>query len=90
MLYTDGLIEGRVGPGPERLGTDGLLELAGQAHARGATGGALVDRLVEEVETLNGDALTDDLAVLLLSHGQGAERSGGDGFRRAPGRDGRR
>ena len=67
MLYTDGLIEGRVGEGPERLGTGGLVELARRAGARGASGRALIDELVTEVERLNGDALTDDLAVLLLS-----------------------
>ncbi|XVQ12675.1 PP2C family protein-serine/threonine phosphatase [Spirillospora sp. CA-255316] len=67
MLYTDGLIEGRVGDGPARLGTDGLVELARKARGGGATGRGLIDSLVTEVEELNGDALTDDLAVLLLS-----------------------
>ncbi|WP_242885556.1 PP2C family protein-serine/threonine phosphatase [Actinomadura litoris] len=67
MLYTDGLIEGRVGRGSERLGTDGLVELARVASGRGAKGRSLIDELVTEVERLNGDSLTDDLAVLLLS-----------------------
>ncbi|WP_245623277.1 PP2C family protein-serine/threonine phosphatase [Spirillospora albida] len=67
MLYTDGLIEGRVGDGAARLGTDGLAELARGARGRGASGRTLIDELVTEVERLNGDALTDDLAVLLLS-----------------------
>ncbi|MFD0683321.1 PP2C family protein-serine/threonine phosphatase [Actinomadura fibrosa] len=67
MLYTDGLIEGRTGAGSARLGTDGLLGLARRARARGAAGLALIDELVGEVERLNGDALTDDMAVLLLS-----------------------
>ncbi|MEW2352554.1 SpoIIE family protein phosphatase [Spirillospora sp. NPDC029432] len=67
MLYTDGLIEGRIGAGPARLGTDGLVELARKAHGRGAAGRGLIDALVGEVEDLNGDALTDDLAVVLLS-----------------------
>lgn len=66
MLYTDGLIEGTVGDGPERLDTHGLLALAECAHRRGDTGGVLIDGLVTEVERLNGEALTDDLAVLLL------------------------
>ncbi|GAA4224562.1 fused response regulator/phosphatase [Actinomadura meridiana] len=70
MLYTDGLIEGRVGAGSDRLGTDGLVELAGVARGRGVTGRSLIDELVGEVERLNGDALTDDLAVLLLSRVQ--------------------
>ncbi|MFG2091470.1 MULTISPECIES: PP2C family protein-serine/threonine phosphatase [unclassified Spirillospora] len=67
MLYTDGLIEGKVGAGSDRLGTDGLVGLARTAHRGGATGRSLIDELVTEVERLNGDALTDDLAVLLLS-----------------------
>ncbi|MFG2005759.1 PP2C family protein-serine/threonine phosphatase [Spirillospora sp. NPDC048911] len=67
MLYTDGLIEGRVGEGSRRLGTEGLVDLAAQARSRGATGRGLIDELVTRVEDLNGDALTDDLAVLLLS-----------------------
>jgi serine phosphatase RsbU (regulator of sigma subunit) len=67
MLYTDGLIEGRVGTGSARLGTDGLVELARAARGKGVTGRSLIDELVTEVENLNGDALTDDLAVLLLS-----------------------
>ncbi|MGP4023841.1 PP2C family protein-serine/threonine phosphatase [Actinomadura sp. 3N407] len=67
MLYTDGLIEGKVGAGSDRLGTDGLVDLARAARGGGATGRSLIDELVTEVERLNGDALTDDLAVLLLS-----------------------
>ncbi len=73
MLYTDGLIEGRVGRGSERLGTEGLVGLAREARGRGATGRALIDALVTEVEALNGDALTDDLAVLLLSRDGAAD-----------------
>ncbi|MDL4772183.1 MULTISPECIES: PP2C family protein-serine/threonine phosphatase [Thermomonosporaceae] len=67
MLYTDGLIEGRIGAGAARLGTDGLVGLARRARERGTRGRALIDELVAEVEQLNGDALTDDLAVLLLT-----------------------
>ncbi|MBO2454593.1 SpoIIE family protein phosphatase [Actinomadura barringtoniae] len=67
MLYTDGLIEGRIGEGSARLGTDGLVRLARKARERGASGRALIDALVTDVEELNGGALTDDLAVLLLS-----------------------
>jgi serine phosphatase RsbU (regulator of sigma subunit) len=75
MLYTDGLIEGRVGEGSDRLGTDGLVELAGVARSRGVTGRSLIDELVGEVERLNGDALTDDLAVLLLSRVQAGNQN---------------
>ncbi len=67
MLYTDGLIEGRVGEGPERLGTERLVRLAVRARAEGLSGEPLIDRLVTEVETLNGEALTDDMAIVMVS-----------------------
>jgi serine phosphatase RsbU (regulator of sigma subunit) len=79
MLYTDGLIEGKVGEGSDRLGTDGLVELARTARGGGATGRSLIDELVTEVERLNGDALTDDLAVLLLSRQDDAGAAGRPG-----------
>ncbi|TNY35157.1 PP2C family protein-serine/threonine phosphatase [Thermomonospora catenispora] len=67
LLYTDGLIEGRIGQGPVRLGTEGLVTLARDARRAGKAGGALLDTLVSEVERLNGEELTDDVAVLLLT-----------------------
>ncbi|MFI6515129.1 PP2C family protein-serine/threonine phosphatase [Spirillospora sp. NPDC050679] len=70
MIYTDGLIEGKIGSGDERLDLDGLLRLAEKAHGRGDRGGVLIDGLIQEAERLNGEPLTDDLAVLLLSRGE--------------------
>lgn len=66
LLYTDGLVEGRVGAGSRRLGQDGLVELIGDHQSGGLTRGRLVDSAIAEVEELNGGALTDDVAVLLL------------------------
>ncbi|MEU1421207.1 SpoIIE family protein phosphatase [Kitasatospora sp. NPDC005751] len=66
LLYTDGLIEGRVGAGSRRLGQDGLADLVGDHQAAGLTRGRLIDSAIAEVEELNGGALTDDVAVLLL------------------------
>ncbi|MFI6846012.1 SpoIIE family protein phosphatase [Kitasatospora sp. NBC_00085] len=66
LLYTDGLIEGRVGAGSRRLGQDGLADLIGDHQSAGLTRGRLVDSAIAEVEELNGGALTDDVAVLLL------------------------
>ncbi|MCW2859455.1 MAG: response regulator receiver modulated serine phosphatase [Actinoallomurus sp.] len=66
MLYTDGLIEGRIGDGSRRLDTEGLVTLTRRAQTRGLTGNELIDTLVAEAEDLNGGVLTDDLAVLLL------------------------
>ncbi|HEX2071035.1 MAG TPA: fused response regulator/phosphatase [Thermoleophilaceae bacterium] len=71
LLYTDGLVEGRIGDGHERLGEQRLVEMI-ERHVA-ASGGwpddarALLDGLIAEVERLNGEPLTDDLAVLLLS-----------------------
>lgn len=66
MLYTDGLIEGRVGAGSRRLGQDGLIGLIGDHQSNGLSRGRLIDSAIAEVEDLNGGALTDDVAVLLL------------------------
>ncbi|MFI1584095.1 PP2C family protein-serine/threonine phosphatase [Embleya sp. NPDC020630] len=68
LLYTDGLIEGRIGRGPERLGTEGLLPLINRLLAAGSTGYDLIDSAVAAVEELHGDSLNDDVAVLLLRH----------------------
>ena len=66
MLYTDGLIEGRVGAGreaarPGRHGGDDPPPAGPGAARRGPAGAA-----VSEVRELNGGELTDDVAVLLL------------------------
>ncbi|MEV8551461.1 fused response regulator/phosphatase [Streptomyces glaucescens] len=66
MLYTDGLIEGRVGAGGERLGQDGMVEMISRQLAAGLTGEELLRAAVTEVRELNGGELTDDVAVLLL------------------------
>jgi serine phosphatase RsbU (regulator of sigma subunit) len=78
LLYTDGLVEGRIGSGHERLGEDRLVAMV-ERHLAAATdwprdADALVGRLIAEVEQLNGEPLTDDLAVLLLSSSADGER----------------
>ncbi|GAA1313061.1 fused response regulator/phosphatase [Saccharothrix xinjiangensis] len=71
LLYTDGLVEGRVVGDPERLGSERLIELIGEA-----TGGdisrvddpdVLLDTLISRVKELNGGELDDDMAVMLIS-----------------------
>ncbi|MEU4128290.1 PP2C family protein-serine/threonine phosphatase [Streptomyces wuyuanensis] len=73
MMYTDGLIEGRTGPGGDRLGQDGMVDMVNRQLAAGLGGEALLEAAVAEVRELNGGDLTDDVAVLLLdrdrSHG---------------------
>ncbi|MGC5014673.1 PP2C family protein-serine/threonine phosphatase [Streptosporangium sp. DT93] len=61
LLYTDGLIEATVGGGPDLLGTEGLLSLVQEE------GGIDLDRLIQRVIELNRDALSDDLATVLIS-----------------------
>ncbi|MFI9801855.1 PP2C family protein-serine/threonine phosphatase [Streptomyces sp. NPDC052302] len=66
MLYTDGLIEGRVGEGRERLGQDGMVAMVRRQLGEGLRGEELLRAAVNEVRDLNGGELTDDVAVLLL------------------------
>lgn len=66
VMFTDGLIEGRIGAGTERLGEDGLLEIA-QRHAH-QPADAFVDTLIHSAQTLaaSSGGLADDVAVLHL------------------------
>ena len=77
LLLTDGLIEGRTaGGGSSRLGMDGLIALLAsiKAAARWAQEpSTLVADLIDAVLELNGGAVLDDVAALLLTGG----RSGG-------------
>ena len=74
LLFTDGLIEGRIGRGSERLGSEGLMDLirnALRAVPPGPARGTLVDeqlldQVIDQVRELNGRELDDDLAVLSL------------------------
>ncbi|WP_234009607.1 MULTISPECIES: SpoIIE family protein phosphatase, partial [unclassified Streptomyces] len=66
VSFTDGLFEGRTGPGT-RLGESGLLDLA--RHHNDLAGPDFVRTLVEKVAELAAPAggLSDDLAVLHLA-----------------------
>ena len=67
LLYTDGLIEGRIGKGSERLGSEGLMDLIRDAlGGPGQPGDELLDQVIDRVRELNGGNLDDDLAVLAL------------------------
>jgi len=65
LLHTDGLTEGHVGPGPERLGTDGLLAVIRTAPEDG--GQALIDHLASTTRRMDAGRHLDDVALLLLS-----------------------
>lgn len=73
LLYTDGLVEGKVGPGPDRLNSEGLMDLI-ETFQRGLPAGdpgtwspdRLLDWLIDEVHARNGGPVDDDLAVLAV------------------------
>jgi serine phosphatase RsbU (regulator of sigma subunit) len=67
LLFTDGLIEGQVGRGTERLGTARLAEEASALLAATGDPAAVVGALVEQAEALHGGPLQDDVAALLVS-----------------------
>jgi serine phosphatase RsbU (regulator of sigma subunit) len=69
LMYTDGLIEGRVGTDGRRLGQDGMVDVVARLLAQGTRGEELLDATMAEVRELNGGELTDDVAVLLLDRG---------------------
>ncbi len=64
VLLTDGLFEGHSGRGNERLGEEGLLELARSLAA--LPGAAFVDALIDQAEQLARahGGLSDDIAVV--------------------------
>jgi serine phosphatase RsbU (regulator of sigma subunit) len=82
LLYTDGLVEGRIGNGSQRLGSEGLMDLIRDALKSAAAvpprpGGAgegvpadgrLLDQVIEQVRELSGGALDDDLAIVAVSY----------------------
>jgi serine phosphatase RsbU (regulator of sigma subunit) len=83
LIYTDGLIEGRIGAGTDRLGSAGLMETiqtllratpSSWARPRRSRDEQLLDQLVERVRVLNGGELDDDLAVLALGYPAGDPR----------------
>lgn len=76
LLYTDGITEGKISDGSERLGADGLQRLVAehvstrpnwqqQPHA-------LLADLIAQAQALNGEELTDDVAMLLIGSRAGS------------------
>ena len=79
LLFTDGVIEGGVDGGLDRLGEDGLKRLIADYLGRrpGWRGDPhqLLRELMARAEALNGEALGDDVAMLLV----GSRDSSADG-----------
>jgi serine phosphatase RsbU (regulator of sigma subunit) len=68
LLYTDGLIEGRMAPASDaRLGIDALLPIIDDFHRLGTTEDGLLDGLLAEAQRRNGGPLTDDVALCLVT-----------------------
>ncbi len=66
VLFTDGLFEGRIGPGSQRLGEDGLVDMA--RDLAGLPSAVFVDALMARTEAAAGryGGLADDVAVVHL------------------------
>lgn len=65
--YTDGLIEGRVPDDIDRLGVERLCDIL---RRRLQDGPDWMDSVIAEVTELNGGALDDDVALLVLKDGK--------------------
>jgi len=78
LMFTDGLIEGRIGPGSERLGSEGLMNMVTSIRAAEPSlpDDQLLERVIDEVRKLNSGDLDDDLAVLALSCRPSADGTG--------------
>jgi len=74
LMFTDGLIEGRINRGPYRLGSEGLMALlhdtlgAVPFDPGQVSDEALLGRLIDQVRDLNSGDLNDDIAVLGLGY----------------------
>jgi serine phosphatase RsbU (regulator of sigma subunit) len=67
LLYTDGIVEGWADADhAERLGVETLIDVLDLLRARGLTGAALLDALIDEVQRRNGLPLRDDVALCLV------------------------
>ncbi len=76
LLYTDGVYEGRVGAGAERLGHDRMAALVLDIRRElGAVDDReVLDELIARAERLNSGPLDDDLALAMLTHTQEDDR----------------
>ncbi|HXB15825.1 MAG TPA: SpoIIE family protein phosphatase [Solirubrobacteraceae bacterium] len=73
LLYTDGIVEGRIGEGPERLGEARLSEMLSERMREEAAAWRerpkqLLEWLLDTVESMGAGPLVDDVAMLLLGN----------------------
>jgi PAS domain S-box-containing protein len=68
LCYTDGLVEGRNGPGAaERFGIERLVDTVTALAGRHPRPAELLDRLLATVQEANGGQLSDDVAIVCLA-----------------------
>lgn len=70
LFYTDGLVDAYDGAPPARLEVAGLRRMVSGVLERGTSLAELPARLVDEAERSNGGPLQDDVAMLLITHGE--------------------
>ncbi|MFD6949146.1 protein phosphatase [Nocardiopsis sp. TSRI0078] len=70
LFYTDGLVDAYDGAPPARLEVAGLRRMVTGVLAQDASLARLPERLVDEAESSNGGPLQDDVAMLLITHGE--------------------
>jgi serine phosphatase RsbU (regulator of sigma subunit) len=71
LLYTDGMTDCQIGTGDERLGVEGLTEVAGKAWQ--ADPELFLEDLVRMVTSQDAGRNLDDLAVLYVTWGESAD-----------------
>jgi serine phosphatase RsbU (regulator of sigma subunit) len=70
VVYTDGVVEGHDSDGTERFDSVGLAHAATVADSASSPA-ELADALVGAAEAANGEPLTDDVAIVILSNRPG-------------------
>lgn len=69
LFYTDGLVDAYDDGPPERLEVEGLHGLVVRVLGQGVSLNHLPEHVVDEAERSNGGPLQDDVAMLLIKHG---------------------
>lgn len=70
LFYTDGLVDAYDGSPPARLEVAGLRRMVDGVLGEGVSLRDLPERLVDEAERSNGGPLQDDVAMLVITHGE--------------------
>jgi serine phosphatase RsbU (regulator of sigma subunit) len=72
LMYTDGIVEGKIGEGPERVGEDGLRRIVSERMTADPgwreRPASLLDALLDAVEALAVGPPADDVAMLLIGN----------------------